>query len=148
MIEMTPICYREHVLQDDRIITQEDPQYYGQKHTSVALPAIVIPREYLSYVNTKPNDDYTNVRSSSRKTNPYLPTRTRFEEADPLRELLLQRQNGDSVVQYFAGPRVEYQTPRPRKGKCDEEVPHIVGYFNVSHRGIVPKDRHNGKDKK
>lgn len=111
--------FREHhVLRDDRIITRDDPLYYGQKHTSVTLPGIVVPQEYLSYIE--------DVRSSNRKTNPYLPT-TRFEEIDPVRELL-SRQN-----------KRGHANVRPQRARFEEDtVPHIVGYFSISHKGIVP----------
>lgn len=120
---------QHHVLRNDRIITRDDPLYYGQKHTSVALPGIVVPREYFSYIE----DEYANVRSSNRKTNPYLPT-TRFEEIDPVRELLFrQNRRGQPNV-------------RPQRARFEEDpVPHVIGYFSISNKGIVPSDQRNGK---
>lgn len=123
--------------QDDRIVTRDHPLYYGQKHTSVAVPAFVIPREPLSYINVKPSNEYENVRSSNRKTNPYLPTSVRFQNVDPIRELLLYKQGDvESTIER------EKQKSRSQRARCEEDdISHVVGYFNVSHKGIVPKNQ-------
>lgn len=125
MNELIMLDFRER---RNRITGQDYPSYSGQKYTNVAIPAV----QYFSYLDMRPTDTYTNVRSSSRKTNPYLPTSTRFQEIDPVKELLLYRQ-GVEVLQK--------EMQRLQRAKYEDDVSHIVGYFSVSHEGIVPKDR-------
>lgn len=146
MIFRLILCAQFYRQLDDRIISQEDPSYYRQRHTSVALPAIVVPREYLSYFAVKPPEveEYENVRSSNRKTNPYLPSSSRFREIDPVKELLWHRQNMDGRV--VSGGGREDEKTRSERGKSEEDaVSHILGYFSVSHKGIVPMERNAKK---
>lgn len=110
--------------------------YYRHRPATVDLPVVTIPREYLNYFHFTPVDEYKSVRSSNRNTQWYLPTDTRFREIDPDKDLLNHKQQLDDIK---TEKKEKLMVQRARSEV--DTVPHIVGYFSVSHEGIVPKNR-------
>lgn len=68
----------------------------------------------------------------------------RFQEIGPIKNLLDYKQNLDSTV--VEEVKNENQKPRLQRAKEEDDViSHVVGYFSVSHAGIVPNSKNKEK---